>query len=66
MTQGRVEYESTIPRGTDMGLDLWEAEKLDDVHARLGTSTRKSLKQLAQVTSVLKMFTQRTTKLLQL
>ena len=49
-----------------MGLDLWEAEKLDDVHARLGTSTRKSLKQLAQVTSVLKMFTQRTTKLLQL
>jgi len=25
MTQGRVEYESTIPRGTDEGLDLWEA-----------------------------------------
>jgi len=25
MTQGRVEYKSTIPRGTDEGLDLWEA-----------------------------------------
>jgi len=25
VTQGRVEYESTIPRGTDEGLDLWEA-----------------------------------------
>jgi hypothetical protein len=25
MTQGRVEYESTIPQGTDEGLDLWEA-----------------------------------------
>ena len=26
MTQGRVEYESTIPQSTDEGLDLWEAE----------------------------------------
>jgi len=25
VTQGRVEYEPTIPRGTDGGLDLWEA-----------------------------------------
>jgi hypothetical protein len=25
MTQGRVEYESTIPRGTDEGSDSWEA-----------------------------------------
>jgi len=25
VTQGRVEYESTIPQGTDKGLDLWEA-----------------------------------------
>jgi hypothetical protein len=25
VTWGRVEYESTIPRGTDEGLDLWEA-----------------------------------------
>ena len=25
VTQGRVEYESTIPRGTDEGSDLWEA-----------------------------------------
>jgi len=25
VTQGRVEYESTIPQGTDEGLDLWEA-----------------------------------------
>jgi len=25
MTQGRVEYKSMIPRGTDEGLDLWEA-----------------------------------------
>jgi hypothetical protein len=25
VTQGRAEYESTIPRGTDGGLDLWEA-----------------------------------------
>jgi len=25
MTQGRVEYESKVPRGTDEGLDLWEA-----------------------------------------
>ena len=25
MTQGRAEYESTIPQGTDEGLDLWEA-----------------------------------------
>ena len=49
-----------------MWLDLWEAEKLDTVHARLGTSTRKSLKHLAQVTSVSKIFAQRTTKLLQL
>jgi hypothetical protein len=24
VTQGRVEYESTIPRGMDGGLDLWE------------------------------------------
>jgi hypothetical protein len=31
-------------------------EKLDAVHARLATSTRKSLKQLAQVTSVMKTF----------
>ena len=23
--QGRVEYESVIPQGTDEGLDLWEA-----------------------------------------
>ena len=25
VTQGRAEYKSTIPRGTDKGLDLWEA-----------------------------------------
>ena len=25
VTQGRVEYESMIPRGTDEGLDLWKA-----------------------------------------
>ena len=25
MTQGREEYKSTIPQGTDEGLDLWEA-----------------------------------------
>jgi len=25
VTQGRAEYESTIPQGTDEGLDLWEA-----------------------------------------
>jgi len=25
VTQGRVEYESTIPRGRDEVLDLWEA-----------------------------------------
>jgi len=25
VTQSRVEYESTIPRGTDEGIDLWEA-----------------------------------------
>ena len=25
LTQGRVEYESTIPPSTDEGLDLWEA-----------------------------------------
>jgi hypothetical protein len=43
-----------------------QEEKLDAVHARLGTLTRKSHKQLAQVTSVSKMFAQRTTKLLQL
>ena len=30
MTQGRVEYESMIPRGMDKGLDLWEAKS--DVH----------------------------------
>ena len=28
VTQGRVEYESTIPQGTDEGLDLWEAVSL--------------------------------------
>jgi len=43
-----------------------QEEKLDAVHARHGTSTRKSLKQLAQVSSVLKTFAQRTTKFLQL
>jgi len=26
VTQGRVEYESTIPQSTDDGLDLWEAD----------------------------------------
>jgi hypothetical protein len=25
VTQGRVQYETTIPRGTDEGLDLWDA-----------------------------------------
>jgi len=25
VTQGRAEYESTVPRGMDEGLDLWEA-----------------------------------------
>jgi len=25
MTQGRTEYESTISKGMDEGLDLWEA-----------------------------------------
>jgi hypothetical protein len=30
MTQGRVEYESTVPWGTDEGLDLWEADETDD------------------------------------
>jgi hypothetical protein len=25
VTQGRVQYESTTPRGTDEGLDVWEA-----------------------------------------
>jgi len=25
VTQGRAEYESTIPQCTDEGLDLWEA-----------------------------------------
>ena len=25
MTQSKAEYESAIPRGTDEGLDLWEA-----------------------------------------
>jgi len=25
VSQGRVEYESTIPRSMDEGLDLWEA-----------------------------------------
>ena len=25
VTQGKVEYESMIPQGTDEGLDLWEA-----------------------------------------
>jgi len=29
MTQGRVEYESMIPRGMDEGLDLWEASELN-------------------------------------
>jgi hypothetical protein len=28
VTLCRVEYESTIPRGTDEGLDLWEASRL--------------------------------------
>jgi len=26
VTQGRVEYESTILRGTDDGFDLWETD----------------------------------------
>jgi hypothetical protein len=26
VTQGRVEYESTIPRGKEEGMDLWEAD----------------------------------------
>ena len=28
VTQGRVEYESTISQGMDKGLDLWEAGSL--------------------------------------
>jgi len=28
VTQGRVEYESTIPQITDEGLDLWEATRV--------------------------------------
>jgi len=28
VTQGRVEYKSTIPQGMDKGLDLWEAGSL--------------------------------------
>jgi hypothetical protein len=28
MTQGRVEYVSTIPRGTNEGLDLWGTLRL--------------------------------------
>ena len=28
VTQGRAEYESAIPRGTDGGLDLWDASAL--------------------------------------
>jgi len=28
MTQGRVEYEFTIPQSMDEGLDLWEAVDL--------------------------------------
>jgi len=27
VTQGKVEYEYTIPQGTDDGLDLWEANR---------------------------------------
>jgi len=29
VTQGRVEYESTIPQHMDDGLDLWEANLMD-------------------------------------
>jgi len=29
VTQGRVEYESTIPRDMDEGLDLWEANMMN-------------------------------------
>jgi len=28
VTQVRVEYESTLPQGTDEGLDLWQARRL--------------------------------------
>jgi hypothetical protein len=31
VTQDRVEYESTTPRGTDEGLDLWESFFMEDV-----------------------------------
>jgi hypothetical protein len=29
VTQGRVEYESTISHGMDEGMDLWEALKME-------------------------------------
>ena len=33
VTQGRVEYKSTVPRGTDEELDLWEASRRCDKSA---------------------------------
>jgi len=33
MTQGRAEYESTVPWGTDEGLDLWEVNPASDHHS---------------------------------
>jgi len=34
VTQGRVEYKSTIPRGRDEGLDLWEAKQMQGRRVR--------------------------------
>ena len=40
MTQGRVDYESMIPRGTDEGLDLWEAKPVYTLEAIRVCSTK--------------------------
>jgi len=39
VTQGRVEYESTIHRSTDEGFDLWEAQQILRNQHEYGTIT---------------------------
>jgi len=43
VTQGRVEYESTTPRGTDEGLDLREACNRIEGHAIISFLVRAGL-----------------------
>jgi hypothetical protein len=52
VTQGRAQYESTIPQGTDEGLDLWEA------NISYPNSLSESISEALDVKKSLKLFIQ--------